>query len=77
VPVAAASIAQVHTAWLASGSEVVVKVRRPGIETVVEWDLDIIARVAASLQHRTRRRATVGRSRAVQETETSRSLRPR
>ena len=60
VPVAAASIAQVHTARLASGSEVVVKVRRPGIETVVEWDLDIIARVAASLQRRTRWGRAIG-----------------
>lgn len=60
VPVAAASIAQVHTARLASGGEVVVKVRRPGVETVVEWDLDIVARVAATLERRTRWGRAIG-----------------
>ncbi|MGO9791576.1 MAG: AarF/UbiB family protein [Solirubrobacteraceae bacterium] len=38
---AAASIAQVHAAMLDSGERVVVKIRRPGIDTVVAWDLDI------------------------------------
>ncbi|HEY5430422.1 MAG TPA: AarF/UbiB family protein [Solirubrobacteraceae bacterium] len=39
-PLAAASIAQVHAATLGTRERVVVKVRRPGIETVVAWDLD-------------------------------------
>ena len=38
-PLAAGSIAQVHRARLADGSEVVVKVRRPGVEAVIESDL--------------------------------------
>jgi ubiquinone biosynthesis protein len=41
-PMAAASIAQVHRAKLNSGDEVVVKVRRPGIEDKVETDLEIL-----------------------------------
>jgi ubiquinone biosynthesis protein len=52
-PLAAASIAQVHTATLGSGERVVIKVRRPGIETVVAWDLDIVDRLARRLQRST------------------------
>ncbi|MGH2892735.1 MAG: ABC1 kinase family protein [Solirubrobacteraceae bacterium] len=48
-PLAAASIAQVHAATLADGEDVVVKVRRPGIDTLVDWDLDIVGRLAARL----------------------------
>lgn len=53
-PLAAASIAQVHAATLESGERVVVKVRRPGIETVVAWDLDIVDRLALRLERGTR-----------------------
>jgi ubiquinone biosynthesis protein len=53
-PLAAASVAQVHAARLKSGEEVVVKVQRPGIRTVVERDLDIIVRLARTLEARTR-----------------------
>ncbi|MET3503974.1 ABC1 kinase family protein [Halalkalibacter oceani] len=42
-PLAAASIGQVHRATLISGEEVVVKVRRPMIERLIETDLEIIA----------------------------------
>lgn len=45
-PLAAASIAQVHRARLADGSEVVLKVRRPGIVPRVAADLRLIARLA-------------------------------
>jgi ubiquinone biosynthesis protein len=51
-PLAAASIAQVYRARLHSGDDVVVKVRRPGIDRVVERDLDIVYRVARSLELR-------------------------
>ncbi len=46
-PLAAASIAQVHRAALHDGTEVVVKVRRPGIRTVIEADLRLLERLAA------------------------------
>ena len=52
-PIAAASIAQVHTATLPSGERVVVKVRRPGVTGVVAADLDIVERLAARLQRST------------------------
>ena len=45
-PLAAGSIAQVHRARLADGTEVVVKVRRPGIVPLVEADLRWLARLA-------------------------------
>jgi ubiquinone biosynthesis protein len=47
VPLAAASIAQVHAAALHDGTEVIVKVRRPGIASVVEADLRLLERLAA------------------------------
>lgn len=46
VPIAAASIAQVYRARLEDGSEVVVKVRRPGIRPVIEADLRWLMRLA-------------------------------
>lgn len=45
-PIAAASIGQVHAARLPDGRDVVVKVRREGIERKVATDLDIIAGLA-------------------------------
>ena len=45
-PLATASIAQIHTALLKSGREVVVKVRRPGIVEQVQLDLDVLRSTA-------------------------------
>jgi ubiquinone biosynthesis protein len=45
-PLAAASIAQVHKAELPDGSEVVVKVLRPGVQGRIERDLEVLRTVA-------------------------------
>jgi len=45
-PLAAASVAQVHRARLEDGSEVIVKVRRPGIRPLIEADLRWLMRLA-------------------------------
>ncbi len=49
-PLAAASIAQVHRARLADGTEVVVKVRRPGVAERIEADLPLLERLATLAQ---------------------------
>jgi predicted unusual protein kinase regulating ubiquinone biosynthesis (AarF/ABC1/UbiB family) len=50
VPLAAASIAQVHRATLKDGTPVVVKIRRPGIEGVIRADLRILEHAARLLE---------------------------
>ena len=45
-PLAAASIAQVHTARLPDGQEVVVKVLRPGVREKIEQDLEVMRTIA-------------------------------
>jgi len=50
-PLASASIAQVHAATLKDGTEVVVKVLRPGVEKRVRRDLELM-HALASIAHR-------------------------
>ena len=45
-PLAAASIAQVHTAKLHDGAEVIVKVLRPGVQDQIERDLAVLRMLA-------------------------------
>jgi ubiquinone biosynthesis protein len=49
-PYAAASIAQVHRAKLASGTPVILKIRRPGIEAKIDADLRILERLASLVE---------------------------
>lgn len=49
-PIAAASIAQVYRARLKDGSDVAVKVRRPGIRPLVEADMRLLQRLARILE---------------------------
>ena len=53
VPIAAASLSQVHTATLHDGAEVVVKVLRLNIQTTTETDLEILFELARLLQDHT------------------------
>jgi len=52
-PLGSASIGQAHAARLIDGSEVVVKVRRPGLEEQVETDLAIVRWLSGVAERRT------------------------
>jgi len=58
VPLASASVAQVHDAKLLDGTEVIVKILRPGLEPVIKRDLDLLymlARMGAKYSNDVRR----------------------
>ncbi len=59
-PMAAASIAQVHTATLSTGETVVVKVQRPDVAPLIRRDVDILTRIARSLEARSRWARSLG-----------------
>jgi ubiquinone biosynthesis protein len=50
-PLASASIAQVHTATLKNGQEVVVKVIRPDIERIIEKDISLLLWIAKRVEN--------------------------
>jgi len=52
VPLAAASIAQVHRAVTKNGKQVVVKIQRPHIRNVIETDLNILFDLAGLIERR-------------------------
>ena len=72
-PIAAASIAQVHRATLKTGEAVVVTVQRPGLDRIIQTDLDLLQMVAATLEENVPEAAQFRPSIAV--TEFSRNLR--
>ncbi len=49
-PLASASVAQVHTAELKDGKKVVVKILRPGIEKIINSDLQLMSGIAHFLE---------------------------
>jgi predicted unusual protein kinase regulating ubiquinone biosynthesis (AarF/ABC1/UbiB family) len=54
IPIAAASLGQVHRAQLHSGEEVVVKVQRPGLKKLFKIDLAILKGIARYFQNHPR-----------------------
>lgn len=52
-PLAAASLGQVHRAWLRDGREVAVKIQRPDIRAKISEDLDAFSEMAAFLDQNT------------------------
>ncbi len=52
VPIAAASISQVHFGELFSGEKIVVKVQRPDIEATIREDIKILKRITRTMEKR-------------------------
>jgi len=53
IPIAAASLGQVHRARLRDGREVVVKIQRPGVRRQVAEDLQVLEQIAGFLDSHT------------------------
>jgi ubiquinone biosynthesis protein len=69
-PLATASIAQIHTALLQDGREVVVKVRRPGIAEEVALDLELLRSTADAAEKRSGAARLLQLSTLAEEVET-------
>jgi ubiquinone biosynthesis protein len=71
VPLAAASIGQVHAATLHDGTDVVVKVRRPGVVDGIDLDLEVLERFASLVTRYSSLAARYDLSGLVREFETT------
>jgi predicted unusual protein kinase regulating ubiquinone biosynthesis (AarF/ABC1/UbiB family) len=69
VPLAAASLGQVHVATLPTGQKVAVKVQRPGIEKIVEADLSSLRYIVGWLERFTSVRKRIDLSAVLVEFE--------
>lgn len=67
IPLAAASIGQVHRAVLKSGEQVVVKVQRPDIQAQVESDLEIFNHLAQMVERHWTEASRIGLVRIIEE----------
>ena len=70
-PLATASMAQVHRAVLRDGSEVVVKVQRPGVRQRIEIDLEVLREIARFATRHTSVGSRYGLVQMVHELELS------
>lgn len=52
IPIAAASVSQVHFGELFSGDKVAVKIQRPNIENVIREDIRILKRIARTMEEK-------------------------
>jgi ubiquinone biosynthesis protein len=71
IPVASASISQVHRAKLVDGREVALKIRRPGIEKVTQADVDILKNLSHLAERRLSFLAPYGPTAIAREFERS------
>ena len=67
IPLAAASLGQVHTATLHDGSRVIVKVQRPHIRETIESDIEILYTLARFLEKRWERAKSYGFTEVIDE----------
>ncbi|MEN6372644.1 MAG: AarF/ABC1/UbiB kinase family protein [Armatimonadota bacterium] len=67
IPLAAASLGQVHAAELHDGTQVIVKVQRPGIRMVIDRDIDIMYMISQFLERRWERARTYAITEIVDE----------
>ena len=71
VPIAAASLGQVHRAKLPDGTSVIVKVQRPNIVDMVDTDIEILRKRAAFLEDHWEKARTYGVAEIVDEFATT------
>ncbi len=67
--IAAASVSQVHAAWLFTGEKVAVKVIRPGIRKIIEQDIRLMYSLSARIEKNFALGKVVGATNIVKEFE--------